>query len=261
MTALAAVCRYEFRMQLRKASLWAAAALLAAAVVLTQGENGPRHLPAGTPARIVMGDWALLFALLMPVGFGMVLADRLVRDRRLRVGPLLDSTPTGPGTVLAGKYLGGVAATALPGLAALLVAAGGEWVHRRDPALFVWALVAFAVVTVPGLAMVAGFALVCPLVIGAPLFRVLLVGYWFWGNLLAPRWLPSPTGTLITPIGDYAASWLVGDRALYAGLDGWIPFLRPEPGGGGTAAMSIVLICAAGIVPLLVKGVHRGYRG
>ena len=31
------------------------------------------------------------------------------------------------------------------------------------------------------------------------------VGYWFWGNMLAPSFLPSLTGTLLTPIGDYAA--------------------------------------------------------
>jgi ABC-2 type transport system permease protein len=251
-TALAAVCRYEFRMQVRKGSLWAVAAILAVAVVLTQGDNGPRHLPANTPARVVMGAWSLVFALLMPIGFGMVLADRLVRDRRLRVARLLESTSTGSGTLLAGKYLGGMAATALPGLVALLLAAIGEFAHRHDPALFGWALLAFVLVTLPGLAMIAGFALVCPLVVGGPLFRVLFVGYWFWGNMLTPSWLPSLTGTLITPIGDYAASWLVGNRALYAGLDGWIAFLRPNPGSAGVALLSVALICLAGLLPLLV---------
>ena len=45
-TALLAVARYEFRMQARKPSLWIAAALLGGALIVLQGDRGPRQ-PAG----------------------------------------------------------------------------------------------------------------------------------------------------------------------------------------------------------------------
>ncbi|MEV4622200.1 hypothetical protein AB0J74_26250 [Asanoa sp. NPDC049573] len=263
MTALLAVARYELRMLARKRSLWISAALLGGVLVLLQGERGPRSLPAGTPAREVMATWALLFSILMPLAYGMLLADRLVRDRKLRVEPLLESLPHASATRLAGKYLGGVAACALPGLGALLVAATVEVGYRHDPFLFVWALVAFAMVTLPGIAMVAGFALVCPIVVSAPLFRILFVGYWFWGNMLAPGLLPSLTGTVLTPIGDYAATWLLGDDgpALFAGSPGWLTFLRPDP-SGATAAVSIAVIILCGLIPLAVTALagHRHAR-
>ncbi len=263
MTALLAVARYEFRMQARKRSLWIAATLLGGALIVLQGDRGPHGLPAGTPAREVMGTWALLFSMLMPLAYGMLLADRLVRDRRLRVEPLLESLPHAPATRLAGKYLGGVAACAMPGLAALLIAALTELPKRHDPALLGWALVGFAVVTLPGIAMVGGFALICPTVVSVPLFRVLFVGYWFWGNLVAPDFLPSLTGTLLTPIGDYTATWLLGNGnlALFAGTPGWLGFLRPEP-TAATAALSAAAIVLFGLVPLAVAAVaaHRKTR-
>ncbi|SNS63507.1 hypothetical protein SAMN05421812_101206 [Asanoa hainanensis] len=263
MTALLAVARYEFRMQARKRSLWIAATLLGGALIVLQGDRGPRSLPVGTPAREVMGTWALLFAILMPLAYGMLLADRLVRDRKLRVEPLLESLPHAPATRLAGKYLGGIGACALPGLAALLLAAITELPKRHDPALIGWALVAFVVVTLPGIAMVAGFALVCPVIVSVPLFRVLFVGYWFWGNMLAPDFLPSLTGTLLTPIGDYGATWLLanGHTALFAGTPGFLSFLRPDP-SAATAALSVAVVVLCGLIPLAAAAVvaHRSTR-
>lgn len=253
-----AVGRYEFRMQVRKRSLWLASLVLGVLIVLTQGEAGPRYLPPETPVREVMVGYSLVFAIVLPLGFGTVLADRVVRDKRLRVTALLESLPLGQGSLLAGKYLGNVAATALPGLAAMLAAAGYESVHRQTLAAFGWAVAAFALVLLPGLAFIAGFALVCPLVLSAPLFRILFVGYWFWGNMLSPAFLPSLTGTLLTPIGDYAASWLRGETALYAGVPGWLSFLRPEP-SGATAAASIALLIAGGLLPLVVAGWLRSW--
>ena len=251
MRGLLAVSRYEFRMQVRKRSLWLATLPLAGLVTLSQGEAGPRYLPDTAPAREVMSGWALVFGLMMPIAFGMVLADRLVRDRRLNTVALLESLPTGQGVLLAGKYLGGVAATALPGLLVMVLAGGYESVHRSDPAMLGWAVLAFALVLLPGLLFVAGFALVCPLVLTAPLFRVLFVGYWFWGNALNPELLPSLAGTLLTPIGDYQVSWLIGERALYAGVSNWPEFLRPAP-SAGSALASIALLVVGGLVPLVV---------
>ncbi|MGX7672339.1 ABC transporter permease [Plantactinospora sp. DSM 117369] len=251
MSELLAVGRYEFRMQARKRSLWLTTLVLATVMALFQGPRGPRYLPADATAPEVMAGWALIFGIVVPLGFGMVLADRLVRDRRLGTAALLESLPVRPGLLLAGKYLGGLAATGLPALLAMLVAGGYETVHRGEPLMLGWAVLAFAVVMLPGFAFVAGFALTCPLAISAPLFRVLFVGYWFWGNMLAPDFLPSLTGTLVTPIGDYPASWLSGELAFFAGAPGWLSFLRPEP-GAGSALLSVALLVLLGLLPLLV---------
>ncbi|MFC6016113.1 ABC transporter permease [Plantactinospora solaniradicis] len=250
---LLAVGRYEFRMQARKRSLWVAMLLLAAVIALTQGDRGPRYTQAGAPAGEVMAGWALLFGIVVPIGFGMVLADRLVRDRRLGTAALLESLPVGPRVLLAGKYLGGLAATALPALLVMLVAGGYESLHRGDPLMLGWAVLAFGLIMLPGLAFVAGFALVSPLVISAPLFRVLFVGYWFWGNMLPPAFLPSLSGTLLSPIGDYPVTWLTGETALYAGVPGWLSFLRPEP-NGVSVLLSVVLLVLVGLMPLVLAG-------
>ncbi|MEE6263077.1 hypothetical protein [Plantactinospora sonchi] len=256
---LLAVSRYEFRMQARKRSLWLVTLLLGGLFVAMQGDQGPRYLPADTPPAEVMTTWAVLFGIVVPLGFGMVLADRLVRDRRLRTAALLESLPVGPGRLLAGKYLGGLAASALPVFLLMLVAGGYESVSRGDPLLLGWAVLAFAVVMLPGLVFVAGFALVCPLVLSAPLFRVLFVGYWFWGNMLGSEILPSLTGTLLTPIGGYPASWLTGEWQMYAGMPGWLSFLRPEP-DGIAALSSVLLLVLFGLLPVLVAGIVLGRR-
>ncbi|MFC0505336.1 hypothetical protein [Micromonospora costi] len=254
-----AVCRYEFRMQIRKRSLWITIALLAGSLAAGRFGMGPRYAPAspGAPAREVMTRWAFLFSVILPIAFGMALADRLLRDRRLRTAELLASMPPGSGGRLTGTFLGSVTATGAPALAAMLVAAGYETVRRGDPMMIPWGLAAFAAVLAPALVFVAGYALVCPLVLTAPLFRVLFVGYWFWGNLLLPATLPTPTGSLLTPIGSYAASWLLGTPVLHAGIPGPLSFLRPEP-TGSAAAGSIALLVVAGLIPLLAAGLLRG---
>ncbi|MFG1867990.1 hypothetical protein [Micromonospora arborensis] len=246
--------RYEFLMQIRKRSLWITTAILAVIMPLLQGNRGPSSLPDDMSARAVMGTWAFLFSILLPIGFGTVLADRLVRDRRLGIVGLLDSLPVGPGARVLRRYVGSVAATAVPGLAIMLAAAVFELATgRHDPALLLWAPIAFALVIFPGLAFIAAFALVAPLVVTAPLFRVLFVGYWFWGNMLPTNFLPSLTGSLIAPIGDYPASWLTGERMLWAGADGWLGFLRPDV-TGATAALSIALLLLVALVPLAASG-------
>jgi hypothetical protein len=37
----------------------------------------------------------------------------------------------------------------------------------------------------------------------APLFRVLFIGYWFWGNAISPELMPTLSRTVIHPAGGY----------------------------------------------------------
>ena len=246
MTALRGVVGYELRMQVRKRSLWLVLAALIALELVSAGSNFPTQLPAGTPLGQVMGSWALALNVIAPVGVGALLADRLVRDRRLGVEDLLAGLPVGSGTRLWGKYLGTLAASMLPIALAMLAAAGYEAAQRGSVATFGWAVLAFAGVNVPGLAFVAAFALLVPAVISAPLFRVLFVGYWFWGNLVNPDLLPTLTGSLLTPLGDYPAAGLFGADRLWASWPGLAPLLRPHiSAGSGAASIGLLLAIAA----------------
>lgn len=246
---LIAVVSVEARMQLRRRSLW----LLSAAVVtLSFVGGGPRaayHLPQSTPVAEVMGTWALTFNLLLPIAAGCLLADRLIRDRRLGVEELLATTATRPDVRLWGKYAGVVGAAAVPVLLVDLAAGLYETAHRDAPAAVPLALAAFATVNLPGLAFIAAFAMVCPLVLGAPLFRVLFVGYWFWGNLMNPQYLPSLTGSLLAPIGDYAAVGWFGVSGFWAGTGG-PEWLRPDPTAGTAAASIATLLIVAALAVL-----------
>jgi hypothetical protein len=96
MTALAATARYELRMQLRKPAIWVATglpfALWALFAVLGDDSTGlQRHLQETSP-KVWMVDALGWFTPALPMVFGIVLADRLVRDRKLGVAELLDVT-------------------------------------------------------------------------------------------------------------------------------------------------------------------------
>jgi len=231
--------RYEFRMQVRKRSVWLVPALTLVLFLLIGGSLlrdlfDPDERPA--EARLAVVGLAVQVHALLSIGFGCLLADRFVRDDRLRVAPILDATPAGPGARLLGKYLGAGAATAIPIVVVYFGLATAYAVHAGAPDAFGWALAACGVVIVPGLLFVAAFALVVPLVMPAPLFRVIFVGYWLWGNLAPPEMMPTLAGTLIHPLGGYPLTALLDFRGIDddGALAGPVPgaalnFLRPDP--------------------------------
>jgi ABC-2 type transport system permease protein len=226
-----ATARYELRMMLRKRSMWIALAIIVALVGLISFQQLSDAV-RDEDARSVMTSTALLVNLFLPVGYGSLLADRLVRDQRLGVAPILDATPAPAVARLLGKYLGVCGAVAVPlaivyfGFAVVYTVVSGR------AAGLGWALAAFAVVLLPAVLFVGAFALAVPLVMPASLFRVLFVGYWFWGNAIAPAAMPTLAETLVSPIGGYPLHALLGHRDVVnpgptpgASLN----FLRPEP--------------------------------
>lgn len=222
---MTAALRYEFRMQLRKRSMWITNGL----VVLLLGLLGARQLGDvldDPDAKATMAATALLVNIILPVAYGCFLADRLVRDDRLGVAPILDATPAPAAGRLAGKYLGTCAAATIPlaivyfGFATLYAATSSR------PDALGWAAAIFAAVILPAVLFVGAFALVVPLLMPAPLFRVLFVGYWFWGNSISPDQMPTLASSLITPIGSYPLQELFG----YRGPDGTFTIAGPVPG-------------------------------
>jgi ABC-2 type transport system permease protein len=248
---LGASLRYEFRMQFRKRPVWIVPALTVGLFLLIGGSL-LRDLfdpdeQAADPRTAVVGLAVQLHALLS-IGYGCLLADRLIRDDRLRVAPILDATPARPGARLVGKYLGAGAATAVPILVVYLGFAAAYAVHTGNLHALGWALATCAVVIVPGLLFVAAFALVVPLVMPAPLFRVVFVGYWLWGNVVRPDMMPTLARTLIHPLGGYPLDTLLDFHGI-DGDDTWagpmpgatLNFLRPDP-TPTTAWLSIAVL-------------------
>src|SRR5262245_52200002 len=108
MTAFAATASYELRMQLRKPAIWIATAIPFGlfAVLAMMGTQNMDRLTQDTNPKTWMAESMGWFTPLLAMVFGIVLADRLVRDRKLGVASLLDVTPSNRSARLLGKYLG-----------------------------------------------------------------------------------------------------------------------------------------------------------
>jgi hypothetical protein len=247
--------RYEFEMQLRRRSVWFVLGLLSALVVPLwllfsscdlhgcyqhQGENGPLVWTPPTPSSAVL-QWTQFVAALLPVGVGLVLADRLARDRRLHVEELLDSARGPLGARLFGKFFGSVLATLTP--VTLFYFAVIFYVLTQAPAFGVipLAIAAFAAIVIPAVVFVAGFSIAVPVVMKVPVYQLLFIGYWFAANLMPPKiGLPSLTFTWLNATGAWAQEGLFNFR-----------WLLPLPHATATGAYaSIGLLLALGMVAI-----------
>ncbi len=207
--------RYEFKMQIRRPIVWI---ILPLGILLSlTGPTTPWRIPADTPLVEAMTEWALLTQILLPVLFGILLADRLPRDKRIGVNELFEAMPAPAGGRFLGKYLGSTTATLVPILAFYAFGVFYLLVARGDWLALPLGLLVFVTVNLPGLLFVAAFSIACPAVIWTPLYQFLFVGYWVWGNLLlqgpsSGLYLPIPSlsHTLLTPIGFYIAGGLYG---------------------------------------------------
>jgi hypothetical protein len=267
MTAFAASLRYEFRMQVRKRSVWIVPALTLVLFVLIGGSLlrdlfDPDEVPP--EAKTAVTGLAVQLYALLTIGFGCLLADRLVRDDRLRVAAILDATPARETARLLGKYLGTAAATAVPIVAAYLGFTVAYAVHSHHPSALGWAFADLGLVFLPGLLFVAAFALAVPLIMPAPLFRVLFVGFWLWANLVAPETMPTIAKTVLHPLGGYPLTALLGFHGI-DGQDTWagpvpgatLNFLRPHP-TPATAWLSIGVLLVLAAAAL--TGAYLGKR-
>src|SRR5487761_722591 len=110
------VLRYEFRMQIRRPALWLAflgIAFLVGRSVLSQ-LNDPFFQQAHFSTLQLAATITFLANWLAPLGVGILLADRLTRDRRTRVDELLNTLPGTLKMRLLGKYLGTTLASLTP---------------------------------------------------------------------------------------------------------------------------------------------------
>jgi hypothetical protein len=228
-STLAGALRYEFGMQIRRRSVWFVLGLLSALIVPLwllfsdcdlhgcyqhQGDNGPLVWAPPMPSTAVL-QWTQFVAALLPVGVGLVLADRLARDRSLHVDEVLNTAQGSLGARLFGKFLGSTLATLAP--VAVFYFAAVVYVVTQAPegAVISLAIAAFAAIIVPAVIFVAGFSIAIPVVMKVPVYQFLFIGYWFAANLMSPKiGLPSLTSTWLNATGAWAQEGLFSFRAL-----------------------------------------------
>ncbi|GAA3087793.1 ABC transporter permease [Streptosporangium carneum] len=201
-----ATLRHEFGMQIRRPALWIVYGL-AFALLLASFQQGyvipylGRDYSSHTATALV--SVATVVNSLMAMAYGCLIADRLVRDRRLGVDEVLEATPAGRTGRLVGKYLGVCAATAVPIALAYFGRALVYAVTEGEPGALALSLPVFAAMVVPGLLFVGALCLAGPLLVPVQLFRVLFVGYWFWGSLIPANMMPTLSHTLLSPGAHY----------------------------------------------------------
>lgn len=200
-------CFYEFRMQVRRPAMWATLMvmmLLMAGIfnLFPGGIQGFIEQVDVMEVRTVTGFWGAIMNFILPLGLGIMVADRLRRDRKTRMDEMFTSFS---GSLLArlwGKYLGSVFATMLPivlfyvsGLAIILA-------RTQDVMVLPYGLLAFVTMMLPSVLYIGAFSVACPALIWQPIYIFLLIGYWGWNNFLSPeRGIPTLNGTILSPTG------------------------------------------------------------
>ncbi len=211
LSAFSTALRYEFRMQIHRLALWATFLGFAALVFAVAWQGNWTHWSGEKIPLDSFASWTVIINLFVPPATGILLADRLYRDKKLRTDEIFNTTQGSIGSRLLGKYLGSLLATLIPLLLIYCIGIGFDIFHWQG--LIGWqntlhnlpgVLALFLTVILPGQLFIAAFSLVCPMFLWIPLYQFLFVGYWFWGNIFnASRGIPSPSNTILTPFGGY----------------------------------------------------------
>ena len=251
--ALSGSLMYEFRMQIRRRSVWLV--FLTLGLFFTQFHQ-PWYRPLSTPASAAIVYWTGIVQSFLAVAFGILVADRLRRDRQTKVEELLNTLPGTTGARMFGKYLGSTLATLIPMLAVYV--AGVAYILARWHAVQALpvALAAFAAIALPGILFISACSIACPAIMWVPLYQILFVGYWFWGNLLPGVGIPTLSTTILTPVGSAICTGLFNQNKLEGVC---------SPGIQGVTALQGVesialLLCLAIVVMFALSGYLRWQR-
>lgn len=251
---LAALFRLEVLMLIRRRSSLVVVGLIALMLLLTLTKS------AGTGTAAI-ANRAIGLMFFVPIGVGILLSDRLVRDRQQGLSDLLASTPVPlwrRGLMVA---LGSLTGPCLIVTGTLMVISLVHAALERDPALLLSGLLVSVTVIVPGLLVVTTLSWLLGLLLPLPAARVIVVGFWLWACMLNPHVIPVPstTGTVLSPLGEYAAI-AIGARPIYKGLG--VATLSP-PVSTNTAVLSVASLIVISMVLLacaLALANRRGAR-
>ena len=248
--------RYEFLMQLRRLSLWVGFVLstpilfvlfarrsatvedASCSHVVVHPYNGCAHLPVVDALAV----WATASMFILLIVVGIVLADRLPRDRHVHVEEMLATTPSGFGQRIAGKYVGTSLATLVPLFGVYAVGVALICARYHDFSAITLGLLIFLSVHVPAVLFVAAFAIACATFLWGPLFQLLFVGYWLWNALSPTENIPTVSGTLISPGGDWVLQGLFGVNPQIVG--DYAPGATPALASANLALLAILAAVA-----------------
>lgn len=249
--------RYEFLMQFRRRSIWLVMVIVSLLgfglwVPLLSAHPVGAHSVLSAQLDSPQAFYTMMYlaeftAWFLPLGAGLVLADRLARDKKLHVDEILDTFPGSLGARLLGKYLGSTLATLVPVLLIYLLGVGYVLAKFHNPQSPLLALEAFAAIPLPGILFAAGFSIALPALLKVPVYQILFTGYWFWANLMSPRFkIPSLTGTMLNATGPWAQEAFFHFQ--------WV-FLRLNP-TVWQGVESIVLLVGLGLLAVCVAWLY-----
>jgi len=239
---ISGIVNYEFRMQIRRRSLWIAFLQLTLLIsgllrggnvaLLTYLLTNPDHLSL---LRLLV-TWTNATNIFLPIIVGVMLADRLARDKRTKVNELFLTMQSPLSIRLIGKYLGATFATLTPMFLYYCIGVSCILYQSHNLLTIPLALLTFVGIVLPGMLFISAFSVACPTLLWVPLYQFLFIGYWFWGNVLSPYFgIPTLSRTLLTPIGTYISAGLFGgdrSQALFG------PFATPLQGIESIALLS-----------------------
>jgi ABC-2 type transport system permease protein len=238
--------RYEARMAARGKVLWLSLLPLTALSVLLALSSPAVAGQADAAGRI--GTTVIVVNTFAVVGLGVALAGRLTQHSPPGLTDVLDTTPGGRTTRLAG-VLAGALAVALAPIAVVVVLLGAiASVQDGSAAPLAIAALGVVVVLLPASLAITTFAGLLGLLLPVALARVLVVAVWFWATQLDSSIVPvpTPTGTVFSPLGGYPAVAWLGARGVWANRlrSG---ALSPPP-DSGSALLNMVLVLALAAV-------------
>lgn len=218
MFQLLGVIQHEFNMSVRRKGLWTAYGFIFLFFILglnTTSGDGLTDLLAGRPPLLEAAEMVYNFNVILPLIAGILAADRMQRDIRLNLRELQLSSPLKRWQYILGKYLAVLLSALLAALTCVLLYGLIVLVIMQSNPIFLLAeLVTFTVIVVPSFAFVIAFSLACPLVMPLRVYQVLFTGYWFWGNFLNNKLVPTISDTLLNASGVYALQGIFGGSAF-----------------------------------------------
>lgn len=249
-TVFRGVLCYEFRMQIRRPALWIVFVLVSLFFLIS---HQPWYRPITSPVSDALIYWTGISWGILAIIVGVMLADRLPRDRRTRVEELLETYPSALSARLFGKYLGSTLATLLPVF--LVYCCGVGYIISRWHAFQIipLAFATFGTIALPGVFFVGAFSVTLPAFIRTTLYQFLFVGYWFWGNLLPGIGLPSLSETILTPIGGYMCTGFFNSHGREGVCN---PGIQGATATQGIESIVLVLVLAI-LAPLMLTALLK----
>lgn len=195
----------ESRMQVRRWSLWiifGGIALIQAILLWISVVSDPISSPSEL-IRVHVHNQMEFLDWLLPLVVGLLTADRLPRERSLRINELIMSTIPGPGWYVSGKYCANALVIGGYTLLAVLLDGMVQITAGVPPVILFSLLIAFWIVLAPVLLLVIAFVFLLSCYFPTRITQILFPIIWLYSTLtgLGPI---TPANTIFAPDGRYA---------------------------------------------------------